>query len=398
MAPPTGAEISVGVSTKIALLSLCALVLAPWAGAARQPTLPGAWQRIPDAPGTASIPYAREGVWTGKHLIVFGRAGTPGAMHNVAFSYDPETRRWRTLSPPPGDPGSYEGATSVVWTRKLVLVWGPLTALSYEPSTNRWRQLPTTRLLPGAPSGLLVWTGKEMITWGGGCCGEVSAKGAAYNPTTGQWRKLPAPPAAGQQRPIGVWTGRELIVLGGRQADHDERTGGAAYDPARNSWRTIAAPPQERLGSMAVWDGKEVLVVGGSGPPNRQGFHKLVSIPYAYNPVTNRWRTLSAMDGGEYGRTATTAVWTGAKLLLWGGETQARGAYVLAPHGLAYDPARNRWWSLPGAPLNGRVNPLVVWTGKALLAWGGDPIREQVPSADDWWPVLDGALFSPARA
>src|SRR5581483_2523021 len=29
MAPPTGAEISVGVSTKIALLSLCALVLAP---------------------------------------------------------------------------------------------------------------------------------------------------------------------------------------------------------------------------------------------------------------------------------------------------------------------------------------------------------------------------------
>jgi N-acetylneuraminic acid mutarotase len=188
-----------------------------------------------------------------------------------------------------------------------------------------------------------------------------------------------------------------LIVLAGRDADRNTRTEGAAYDPAKNAWRRIAAPPQERLGSIAVWDGKEVLVVAGSGPPGSRGYRKLVSIPFAYNPATDRWRTLQAMDNGEYGRSAATAVWTGDKLLLWGGETQAHGAFVLAPHGLAYDPVRNRWSSLPGAPLNGRLNPIVVWTGKALLVWGGDPIREQIPGVDDWWPLLDGATFGAGR-
>jgi len=376
------------------VLALLVLALAP-AAAARQPMLAGTWHRLRDAPGAASIPYDRVGVWTGEQLIVFGRAGTPGGMRNVAFSYRPATGRWRTLSPPRGPTGSYEGATAAVWTGKQMLVVGPFTALSYEPAMNRWRQLPRGPHL-GAPSGLLVWTGKEMITWGGGCCGDASADGLAYDPANGKWRKLAKAPIAGQQRPLGVWTGRELIVLPGRHADHNERTGGAAYDPAKNTWRTIASPPAERTGSSVVWDGKEVLVVGGWGPGNaKTEVGKLVSVPYAYSPGTNRWRTLAAMDGGQYGRAHAAGVWTGTKLLLWGGETQARGTYVSAPHGLAFDPKANRWWGLPGAPLNGRVNAVGVWTGKALLVWGGDPVREQVPLSDDWWPFLDGAAFTP---
>jgi hypothetical protein len=377
-----------------ALVALAAVAFVPAADAARQPTLAGRWQRLPQAPAAASLPYDRAGVWTGRQLIVFGRAGAPGAMRNAAFSYTPATGRWRTLTPPRGPTGSYEGATAAVWTGRLMLVVGPFTSLSYEPATNRWRQLPAGPEL-GAPSGLLVWTGHELITWGGGCCGDVTEGGAAYDPVTRRWRTLPKAPVAGQQRPLGVWTGKELIVLPGRRADHDERTGGAAYDPVKNAWRRIASPPQERLGSTVVWDGKEVLVVGGWGTPTAAGVQKLVSVPYAYDPATNRWRTLVAMDGG-YGRAGAGAAWTGTKLLLWGGRTQEKGGgYVLAPHGLAYDPATNRWWTLPGAPLNGRLGPVAVWTGKALLVWGGDPLRDQVPPADDWWPLLDGATFAP---
>jgi N-acetylneuraminic acid mutarotase len=154
-----------------------------------------------------------------------------------------------------------------------------------------------------------------MITWGGGCCGDVNEGGAAYNPATGKWRTLAKAPVAGQQRPVGAWTGRELIILPGRHADHNERTGGAAYDPAKDTWRKIASPPRERMGSNVVWDGRELLVVGGSGPPDPEtGVRKLVSVPYAYDPATNRWRWLSAMDNGAYGRGDAAAVWTGKAL------------------------------------------------------------------------------------
>jgi hypothetical protein len=375
-------------------VAIAALGLVSVASAA-QPTLSGSWQRLPAAPGAAAIPYARVGVWTGKQLIVFGRAGVPGGMRNVAFSYDPTAHRWRTLSPPAGTTGSYEGAMSAVWTGRQMLVWGPAVTLSYEPTTDRWRQLPRSPAL-GAPSGLVVWTGREMITWGGGCCGDVTSDGIAYNPATGKWRKLAKAPIAGQQRPTGAWTGRELVVLPDGKNPKNETTSGAAYDPATNTWRRIASPPQERLGSNVVWDGREMLVVGGWGPPDsKTGVRKLVSVPFAYNPSTNGWRTLAAMDQSHYGRGGATAVWAGSRLLLWGGDTQASHRYVLAPHGLAYDPKTNRWYELPGAPLLGRMSPVAVWTGKALLVWGGDPLHDDVGSSDSW-PFLDGAAFTPA--
>ena len=83
------------------------------------------------------------------------------------------------------------------------------------------------------------------------------------------------------------------------------------------------------------------------------------------------------------GRTGSAVVWTGTRLLLWGGETGVRGALVIPPHGLAYDPKAGRWSPLPQAPLLGRLDPVGVCTGRSLLVWGGDP------------GFVDGALFTP---
>ena len=381
--------------TRWLALGALVLALAP-AAEARQPLATGTWQRLPAAPPTAGISRP-VGVWTGRQLIVFGRFGTAGAMRNVAFSYTPATRRWRALSPPRGPTGSYEGATSAVWTGRSMLVWGPATLLSYDPATDRWRTLPASPL-QGGPPGLVVWTGREMIGWGGGCCGDASNAGAAYDPATRTWTKLAKAPIAGQQGPSGAWTGRDLIVLPGVDPN-GKPTGGAAYDPAKDTWRRITSPPRQRLGASAVWDGREVLVVGGSGPADAGGFRKLASIPFAYDPATNRWRRLSAMDDGAYGRAFATVVWTGRTLLLWGGETQARGRYTLATHGLAYDPRANRWSQLPTAPLLPRLGPVGVWTGRSLLVWGGDPLLEGLVGsvgAPDSWPFVDGATYTPS--
>ena len=118
-----------------------------------------------------------------------------------------------------------------------MLVWGcGLTA--YNPSTNQWRRLPDSP----TRNGIVVWTGRELIGWGGGCCGDVSDDGSAYNPVTNTWRKIAAAPVSGQQSPVGAWTGRELVIFNGHGPE-GARVGGAAYNPRTDSWRRI---PSER--------------------------------------------------------------------------------------------------------------------------------------------------------
>ena len=136
----------------------------------------------------------------------------------------------------------------------------------------------------------------------------------------------------------------------------------AAYNPAKNTWRRIAPIPDARGGASAVWDGRDVLVVGGS-----PGGTTLLRSALAYNPATNQWRRLAPMPSGRFG---TAAVWTGTRLLLWDGGGSPDGSAVARRNGFAYDPATNRWATLPAAPFAAR-NTAAVWTGRSLFVWGG---------------------------
>ena len=178
------------------------------------------------------------------------------------------------------------------------------------------------------------------------------------------------------------------MLVSGRDPDGRPSAPGlaraAAFNPASDTWRRIAPPPQPREGAAAVWDGHELLVLGGSAPtgggraPARDGL--------AYDPAANRWRRLTPMPAG---RTAPAAMWTGRRVLLWGGLT-AQG--TAATHGLSYDPASDRWSQLPAAPLPARLEPTAAWTGRSLLVWGGVPTK-------DWGHFRAvGASFTPASA
>ena len=352
----------------------------------------GSWQRLPAVPVT--VDAGRTAVWTGTEMIVYGvhRVAADGTFigaTNVADAYDPKTRTWRRLSDPPG-PAEFLGNLRTVWTGKEMLVW-PGRAL--DPRTNRWRQLP--RFLAGG-SGLVVWTGKEMIGCGGGCCGDVISDGAAYRPSTNTWRKLARSPLAGSQHPTGAWTGRELIILvGGSDPDGKpwpaRLARAAAYNPATDTWRRIPVPPASRQGASAVWDGHELLVVGGAGPARSGRLAPLATVGFAFSPSTNRWRRLPAMPGG---RTGAAVAWTGKRLLVWGGSRTANGGPpVFALHGLAYDPKANRWTTFARGPLPGRLDAASVWTGRSLVVWGGEKPRRPLGTGTQY--VVDGAEYTP---
>jgi len=355
--------------------------------------LPGNWQSLSRAP--VPIDAYLSAVWTGHEALLYGvtgvaRDGNFLKASNGAEAYNPATRTWRRLPTPPG-PRESVGNHPAVWTGTEMIVW---PSKAFNPGTNRWRTLPHAPTMDA--SGLVVWTGREVIGWGGGCCGDAFDDGAAYNPATNTWRKLAPSPLAGSTAPVGAWTGHELVIFVGNL-----QPGGnpwparlaraAAYDPATNRWRRIAPLPEPRGGARAVWDGHEVLVVGGAGEAQGAKPAPVATVGFAYDPATNRWRRLPPMESGRLG---AAVVWTGHRLILWGGAQSAGArAPAIPPHGLSYDPAANRWSPLPQAPLLGRLGPAGVWTGRAMIVWGGN--RPAVPLGTGTRYFHDGAGFAP---
>jgi len=284
-----------------------------------------------------------------------------------------------------------------------VLNPGPLVqdATPRQLARGHWQALPSLPpgLLPRRNGAAVVWTGQELIVWGGvnvrGTVLESLADGAAYNPRTRRW--TPLPPAPESQwlhgdHGLAVWTGREVLVWGGdtfpdpvgapgsaRLAD------GVAYDPQRRTWRRLparTAQPTPSCGDCwAVWTGRE-LVVGQVEEADGGGG----TVAVAYDPAADRWRRLPPspkLTGGNGHLRARTAMWAGTRLLVWNfwsatarGPFDETGAYDRPnerPDGIdlwAYDPATDRWMVLPAPP--GQVRRVaayssMVWTGREVV-------------------------------
>ncbi len=84
----------------------------------------------------------------------------------------------------------------------------------YDPLANNW--MPTSGAAAPRIGHTAVWTGSEMIVWGGHAGAGLSDTGERYNPAAKIWAALTttgAPPA--RDRHTAVWSGSEMIVWGG---------------------------------------------------------------------------------------------------------------------------------------------------------------------------------------
>lgn len=101
------------------------------------------------------------------------------------------------------------------------------------------------------------------------------------------------------------------------------------------------------------------------------------------------WAPLPA-TGALGPRWEHVAVWTGHAMLIWGGRTDT----TFFGDGAAYDPATATWRAITkrGAP-SPRAAPVAVWTGQELLIWGGQGCRSAQSPASS---CGDGARYDPA--
>jgi hypothetical protein len=126
-------------------------------------------------------------------------------------------------------------------------------------------------------------------------------------------------------------------------------------------WSSLKRSPFDTTGAASVWTGEKLILWGGES--NIGVDHPAEGA--AYDPRTNTWQILPpAPIVGRYG---AGVVWTGTEMLIWGGY----GDHGLLNDGAAYDPSSNTWRTLLTAPLAPRTPTVVIWTGTEMIVWGG---------------------------
>jgi hypothetical protein len=117
-----------------------------------------------------------------------------------------------------------------------------------------------------------VWTGSEMIVWGGA---PILNTVGRYNPSTDAWTATSTTNApSDRERHTAVWTGTEMIIWGGDDGSSNLNTGGR-YNPGTDSWTATGTTnaPMGRFGHTTVWTGTEMIVWGGADIHSFQHFN-----------------------------------------------------------------------------------------------------------------------------
>lgn len=304
---------------------------------------------------------------------------------------------WRVIADAPLPRGyGYRG----VWTGEEMLVWGgsaldPETLMprlvsrgaAYDPKADTWRRIPAAPIKSGTGYSV-TWTGDEVLVWGDPDRGSKtkSNRGAAFDPKTSEWRRIPSGPLTGRSGHLAVWTGDELIVWGGWLTSYERERydgSGAAYDPETDSWRKLPRGPLPAgYDAKGAWTGGEVLVMStpmGIAPEDYPKFDELA----AFDPETNSWRELERPPQVSYVSPPVAYVDGKLAVLSLGGTVD--GGEVNAydkdyETGGVYDYSTDKWTAHAQPP----KRPQQTWEQTAM---GSEIVIDALaynPSTDSW--------------
>jgi N-acetylneuraminic acid mutarotase len=346
------------------------------------------------ATSTANAPSARSdhtAIWSGNEMIVWGGSN----LASDGGKYNPATNSWLATSQTNAPDGRQD--LTAVWTGSEMIVWGGYngsdlnTGGRYDPSADSWVPTGNNNAPAARFDHTAVWTGSEMIVWGGDdqnfSLSPVNT-GGTYSPGTDSWMATGTTNAPDARTlHTAVWSGSEMIVWGGKDQNSFSLNTGGRYNPGTNGWTatSTANAPDGRYSHTAVWTGSEMIVWGGydGGLPFNTGGR--------YNPSTNSWTATSTTNAPD-GRYSHTALWTGSEMIVWGGYDGSSNLHT----GGRYDPGMNSWTatSTTNVP-TGRSNHTAVWTGSEMIVWGGldesfnytDTGGRYDPGTDTWTPL-----------
>ena len=307
----------------------------------------------------------------------------------------------------PWEPVASDGAPSprarhvAVWTGSEMIVWGGASSTAgssslgdggvYSLDTYEWTPVSSVNAPAPRQYATAVWTGDRMIVWGGLYDATYYNDGGVFDPATNTWEAMSTVAApSGRVFHSAVWTGTEMIVWGGSDDTGEQLPSGGRYNPTTDTWTPTAAvptPSESRSLHSAVWNGNDMLLYGGLGDV---GANLDVYLPAAgapggrsYGPAGNSWLPLSQV-GEPAARAQHSAVWDGTRMLIFGGTNGA------AEHGQGFKYESNSWVAFSGTPPAPRYRHTAVWIDNpgVMVVWGGtDSVNG---------PMGTGGVYNPA--
>ena len=275
---------------------------------------------------------------------------------------------------------------SAVWSGAEMIVWGGNNMDSvgvgarYNPSTDVWTPLGGNGSLINRINHSAIWTGTEMIVWGGLVgFSHLVTNGGRYDPLTNTWSPVSEEGSRPRSGHVAFWTGSEMIIWGGVGTDRtrDSRRSralndGVRYDPATDSWKAMmmtgAPTVRTDFGQTwtGVWTGREMIVWGDDTSSLSSS-----SSGGRYDPVSDTWKPISVSRDPSL-TTSGSTIWTGREMIVWGGFDSSKSPSRPTNAGGRYDAVADVWSAtqLVGAP-SPRAAHTAVWTGKEMIVWGG---------------------------
>jgi N-acetylneuraminic acid mutarotase len=120
--------------------------------------------------------------------------------------------------------------------------------------------------------------------------------------------------------------------------------------------------PSGRIGHTAVWTGTKMIVWGGFDSTTVDA-----NTGGQYDPAGDSWLATTT-TGVPSGRNSHTAVWTGTQMIVWGGDV---GPGVASTGG-RYDPAADSWLATTTAVApSARSGHTAIWANPKMIVWGG---------------------------
>jgi hypothetical protein len=245
----------------------------------------------------------------------------------------------------------------------------------------------------------------KVFVWGGqSTAGAALADGAIYDLASNAWTPVPTDANTPSARVLAgaVWTGSVVFVWGGASqvTGGSDLATGALYDPS-GSWKPVAAlgAPSARRAPYLVWTGSRVLLWGGtdsSGTP--------VADAYLYDPPNDVWTAANAL-GAPSARSDSTTGFNNASFFVFGGHNG--NANYNNTYG--YQPPPTDLWSPLATGPSARFGAFGRWDGSYFIAWGGrkqtggpastyNDGRRYDPSIDNWSNITTSNQPSPRYA
>ncbi len=281
---------------------------------------------------------------------------------------------------------------------------------SFVLNSGSWSAVTTGGVAPSARyEHTAVWNSNqsEVIVWGGTTGGSYLNDGGRYNPATDSWQTITAVDAPSvRQGHIALWDSNieRMIVWGGSDGVGSYLDSGGIYQSG-GAWTPISLvdQPVPRTKHTAVWTGSQTIIWGGYGctdPPVCGTLDYLQSGGLLDNG-TNTW-TMGGTDTADgdlpAARSDHTAVWTGTRMIVWGGES----ASGLLQSGGIFNPSGGgggfNWLSMTtvGAP-SPRKFHTAVWdsTSNKMIIWGGYGCTNP-PTCTVLGDLADGGIYDPS--